>query len=141
MFSLIITIISIALVGALAVASIYYGGDAFSQGTGKASVTALVNQYQQIKGAADLYHIENMSAPTDISDLTTEYLETQPDPSEYASGDWEISSGDISLSGIETDLCTYINDGDPDDSDSEAPYPSFECNSTDSKFQLKGSGT
>ena len=42
MFSLIITIISIALVAALAVATIYYGGDAFNQGTTKAKASTIV---------------------------------------------------------------------------------------------------
>ena len=36
MFSLIITIISVALVAALALATLYYGGDAFNEGRPKA---------------------------------------------------------------------------------------------------------
>lgn len=59
MFSLIITIISIALVAALAVASVYYGGSAFSQGTAKAQASTLVAQAQQIAGANTLYANDN----------------------------------------------------------------------------------
>jgi len=59
MFSLIITIISIALVAALAVASVYYGGAQFSQGTAKAQAAPLVSQAQQIAGANTLYANDN----------------------------------------------------------------------------------
>jgi type II secretory pathway pseudopilin PulG len=55
MFSLIITIISIALVAALAVATIYYGGTAFTTGSTKAQAAGLVSSAQQIAGAEVLY--------------------------------------------------------------------------------------
>jgi hypothetical protein len=52
MFSLIITIISIALVAALALATIYYGGTAFNKGSSEARASQLINEGQQINGAA-----------------------------------------------------------------------------------------
>jgi hypothetical protein len=52
MFSLIITIISIALVTALALATIYYGGSAFRQGADAAGAARLINEGQQLSGAA-----------------------------------------------------------------------------------------
>jgi sensor histidine kinase regulating citrate/malate metabolism len=48
MFSLIITIISIALVAAIAVATLYYGGTQFSQGTAKATADQIISAAQQI---------------------------------------------------------------------------------------------
>lgn len=51
MFSLIITIISIALVAALALATIYYGGTAFNKGSAEAKASQLINEGQQINGA------------------------------------------------------------------------------------------
>lgn len=51
MFSLIITIISIALVAALALATIYYGGSAFNKGSAEAKASQLINEGQQINGA------------------------------------------------------------------------------------------
>jgi len=51
MFSLIITIIAIALVAALAVSSIYYGGQAFSKGSLEAESARFVNGLQQVKAA------------------------------------------------------------------------------------------
>jgi hypothetical protein len=55
MFSLIITIISIALVAAIAVATLYYGGTQFSQGTAKATADQIISAAQQIAGANTLY--------------------------------------------------------------------------------------
>lgn len=58
MFSLIITIISIALVAALALATIYYGGSAFRQGADAAHVgqvicgTAVASSLRARKGKA-----------------------------------------------------------------------------------------
>lgn len=55
MFNLIVVVISIALLAIIAVASIFYGGDAWTQSSEKANVTTLINQGQQISGAAALY--------------------------------------------------------------------------------------
>jgi hypothetical protein len=80
MFSLIITIISIALVAALAVASVYYGGSAFSQGTAKASASTLVAQAQQIAAANTLYANDHAGTFTnDVGVLLSEgYLSAIP---------------------------------------------------------------
>lgn len=67
MFSLIITIISIALVAALAVASVYYGGNAFQQGTAKAQASTLVAQAQQIAAANTLYANDHAGVRADDS--------------------------------------------------------------------------
>jgi Tfp pilus assembly protein PilN len=47
-FSLLITIISIALVAALALAALYYGGSAFNKGSAAAQSTQLLNESQQL---------------------------------------------------------------------------------------------
>lgn len=72
MFSLIITIISIALVAALALATLYFGGDAFERGSSEAQASKLVLQSQQISGALSLYEIDHGSLPntSDLSFLT-----------------------------------------------------------------------
>jgi hypothetical protein len=46
MFLLIITIIAIALVVALALATLYYGGDAFNKGSAEANASKVINQGQ-----------------------------------------------------------------------------------------------
>lgn len=59
MFQLIVAVISIALVAALAIASLYYGGQAFQKSSLKANVTTLVNAGQQIAGAQALYKTDH----------------------------------------------------------------------------------
>lgn len=93
MFALIITIISIALVAALAIASIYYGGTAFSQGTAQAQASTIVNQAQQIGAGVTLYENDNGgTAPTAVSDLVSTYLQALPTPPSSASGAYALSS-------------------------------------------------
>lgn len=55
MFSLIITIISIALVAGLTVATLFYGGAAFTQNSAKSTAAALVSQAQQVASGNTLY--------------------------------------------------------------------------------------
>lgn len=71
MFSLIISIVSIALVVALAAATMYYGGDALAGGRNSADATAYVTAAQQIGGAA-VMHINTQPAnPATVADLVT----------------------------------------------------------------------
>ena len=67
MFSLIISIIAIALVAALAGASVYYGGSAFNKGTAGADASAFVNAGQQIQGAFTLASTDGYSPTTLVS--------------------------------------------------------------------------
>lgn len=101
MFSLIITIISIALVAALAVASVYYGGNAFSQGTAKANASALVAQAQQIAAANTLYANDNSGVlAADTATLKTGgYLASVPEPNDKVSlNDYEFAGRVVTLS-------------------------------------------
>lgn len=109
MFQLIVAVISIALIAALAIASIFYGGDAFTKSSEKANVTTLVNQAQQIAGAAALYKTDfgvnvygadpSVAYPvtTGSTLLTEKYLANAPTASKVASGDWEIVDGRVTI--------------------------------------------
>ncbi len=79
MFSLIISIIAIALVAALALASIYYGGSAFNEGTAKADASTLINQGQQIQAAITMQNVNRDSAVTTLADLKPDYLQEVPE--------------------------------------------------------------
>jgi hypothetical protein len=59
MFALIIAIIAIALTVYLAVSTLFYGGDALSNGSARAIASAFINQGQQINGAHTLYKNDN----------------------------------------------------------------------------------
>lgn len=80
MFSLIVSIISIALVAVLAAASIYYGGDAFTKGSAKALASTVVTQAQQISSANTLYKNDNggVSAANVAALVTGNYLASEP---------------------------------------------------------------
>ncbi len=83
MFSLIITIISIALVAALALATLYYGGTAFNRGAAGAAAARLINEGQQINGAVALYRADFASGATttvatSLATLPAGYLASVP---------------------------------------------------------------
>ena len=65
MFSLIITIVSIALVVALVAATMYHGGDTLTQGRVTADAAAFVSGAQQIAGAQVMHlSLEGTAATT-----------------------------------------------------------------------------
>ena len=112
MFSLIITIISIALVAALAVATIYYGGDAFNQGTTKAKASTIVNQAQQVAGANTLFKSNTGSFAGTVSDLVSNaYLGSAPVSADldvtYAIGTNNLVTA--TLKSTAGEICKQIN--------------------------------
>jgi hypothetical protein len=93
MFNLIVAVISIALIAAMAAASIFYGGAAFGSGTAQAQASTLINNGQQISGAQQLYMIENsgnrngVNLMTDPNGLVAQgYLQAVPTPPANSTG-------------------------------------------------------
>lgn len=79
MFSLIITIVSIALVVALVAATMYHGGDTLTQGRTTADAAAFVSGAQQVGGAAVMYLSLEGDAAASVADLVTaKYLASEP---------------------------------------------------------------
>ena len=120
MFNLIISIIAIALVVALAGASLYYGGDAFSEGSSKAKASAFVNQAQQIQAAATLYKTQEGGSPSAIQDLLDrDYMASNPVTAVPTTAGWELETGYVVArsavsgtadAGITLDICAKINE-------------------------------
>lgn len=124
MFSLIITIISIALVAALALATIYYGGSAFNRGSASANATKLMTQSQQILGADRLYRVDHegtmppsMQALVDggyLKSIPTAAIDTKF-TAQAATVSWEMvstSSGrgyQFTASSVDAESCKNIN--------------------------------
>lgn len=113
MFQLIVAVISIALVAALAIASIFYGGDAFTKSSEKAVVTTLINQGQQIAGAAALYKTDNgVAAPageiTVGHALVGDYLAAAPSGSKVTSGNWYLSADEAQIAYDSTADATSV---------------------------------
>jgi hypothetical protein len=107
MFSLIITVISIGLVAALAVATMYYGGDTFMQGKPDAEAARYINEGQQISGAIRLYQAEQHgNLPQDLgADLVPVYLKQMPE----SGVNWGIATDAIIKSVEDTQTCERIN--------------------------------
>lgn len=117
MFQLIVAVIAIALVIALTLASIYYGGEAFTRSSLKANVAAMVNQAQQISGAHTLYKVDNAQDAAVIGDLEGEYISSIPTPPEaIANGSaWTLNAVDdtvdVALTGDaagNTEVCAEV---------------------------------
>lgn len=105
MFSLIIAVVSIAIVALLAVAAVYYGGDAFTQGQATADAAKLINGGQQLAGAVQMYRNDTGMVPADLSLLTSDggrYLRALPD------GDW-IQGQNAILAAVTEAKCLDIN--------------------------------
>lgn len=108
MFSLIITIISIALVAALALATIYYGGDAFTKGGDAAKASQLINEGQQLQGALTLRSVQDPTAPALVagapSPLLAGYLSQLP-------ADWVVNSTQTAFLSpkVSPAVCVEVN--------------------------------
>lgn len=112
MFSLIITIISIALVAALALATLYYGGDAFNRGSAGATASRLINEGQQINGAVTLANADAAAGGTAVTDLaglvTAGYLSQLPGMF-AAQGTTTLAAGIVKVAAGSADVCTEVN--------------------------------
>lgn len=112
MFSLIITIVSIALVVALIGATMYYGGDTLSQGRAKADASAYVSGAQQVVGALQMYNAMESGQPDSLDDLiTAKYLSSLP---VMKSGTWTIPSDAtadriLTITVDNAEVCESIN--------------------------------
>jgi hypothetical protein len=123
MFSLIITIVAIALVVALAVAVIYYGGDTSSRAMVRSSSNTLLNQASQINAAGTMAVANGAGWPAEAPIFAEPYLKAMPVPprSAYVAGiepaasDWEYYLSDKSAhhfvlrDKINREVCLAIN--------------------------------
>lgn len=108
MFSLILTIVSIALVAALALATLYYGSTAFNKGSEQAQASKIINSGAQIQGAATLRAAETADdKDKELDTLTTlvseKYLAAIPE------GDWTVVNGGVVRLGLEQKVCEALN--------------------------------
>lgn len=124
MFSLIITIFAIALVVALIIVTVYYGGPVFKGNSAKIAAETLINQSMQIATARQIAIAQGRALPVGAAvNLPEDLLRTMPTPpsSSYVTGspaqaDWEYYVPGISSHfGITTKInkgaCMEINRG------------------------------
>lgn len=116
MFSLIISIISIALVAALAAATVYFGGAAFNKGSAGADASTFINAGQQIAGAFTLASADGHS-PLTVDDLnngsavtkTEVYLAQIPS---YKGTTLALDTTDknyVVVAGVSGQICDEVN--------------------------------
>lgn len=107
MFSVIIVVISIALVALVALATMYFGGDTFLQGKPESEAARYINEGQQVSAAIRLYQAENHGElPSDLrADLVGHYLKDMPE----SGANWNIASDAIVKAVENAETCETVN--------------------------------
>lgn len=114
MFNLILAAICIVIVAILAIAGIFYGGNAFSLAGDKGRYAQYLNHGEQIAAAIKLYQNDKGAAPSGTSRAIVQILST-PDASgrNYLSGspvgDWYVTEGIIYRKLLDNDECKRMN--------------------------------
>jgi len=75
MANLIVTVIAIVLVGAMALAAVYYGGAAWNKSQSQGEAGSISNEAMQVEGAISVFHGEKNRYPSDMTELVdSEYI-------------------------------------------------------------------
>lgn len=103
MFSLIITIISVVLVGLLTVATIYYIGSTEDR-VQQAKVQKVLNENAQVSGALTIYRQDKGGPPEELQDLVAEGYLTSALSQEF------VAEEDYIVTGVDgREQCVLIN--------------------------------
>ena len=145
MFSLIITIVSIALVVALVAATMYYGGDTLTEGRTRADASAFISGGQQIAGAIQLQKALNPDQATTEYDTVPELITAKrmTGAPEAKGNGWTItfdSAGNTITSTVtEQAVCDAINKqaGEATPDAVTAINGTYGCISADKTFTFK----
>lgn len=109
MFSLIATIIAVALVAALALVTLFYGGSVMNTGSDRAAIARYLSEGTQVQGALELYRVENGELPTGTVDqikqqlLDGHFLKTWPN------GSWTLVNDYAVRTDLSLDACLQVN--------------------------------
>lgn len=110
MFSLIIVIISIALVAALALATLYYGGNIVEDGQARAQATKVIQESNQVTGALELYKADNGAFPAGTSEQIQQALLAGDYLKQIPSGEWNFETNFAVRSDLSEESCQSINE-------------------------------
>ncbi|MCE6959706.1 hypothetical protein LAZ40_11815 [Cereibacter sphaeroides] len=118
MFNLVVAVISVAIVAALSLASVYYGGTSYTGSVARVDAATLVYGGQQIWGAQQLHmarHAGERYRGSDVSAfIGMDYLTSVPKPPDGATtGDWVLTpDGGLALIALDPEeapnLCAMI---------------------------------
>jgi hypothetical protein len=95
MFQLIVVVIAIVIVAMLVIAGIYFGGEAFNDGSARASYAQNVNSAAQIEGALQLYYQDHVKYPATQDMLLLYELHDQTYLKDIPIGDWKVQPDSI----------------------------------------------
>lgn len=109
MFSLVITIISIALVTVLAIAAIIYTGIAFTNAGASARVSQTVQEGAQIATAIQVYRVYEGALPSGTSEEISQELINKKYLSIVPAGDWVFKQEMAVHEGVDEQLCRKVN--------------------------------
>ena len=110
MFSLLVTIIAIALVALIAVASVMYGGKALNNATSAARISQTIQEGAQISSAVQVYRVYEGAYPSGKADeiaqelVAKKYLATMP------AGNWVFKPGLAVREDIDAQMCEAVNE-------------------------------
>jgi hypothetical protein len=109
MFALIVTIISIALVGLIALATLYYGGDSINQGAEQAAISRYLSEGVQVQGALELYRVDNGVLPTGTKEQIQQQLLDGHYLKSWPAGEWTLVNDYAVRTDLSLSACEAIN--------------------------------
>lgn len=119
MFSLVISIVAIALVALLALAAIFYGAPAMREARARTDASTLIHQSSQILAAAEVLHVDQRRWSASVDEFVAlGYLKVVPPAPRTASSSaaatlWTQPSTLVPtywvLKAVDTDVCQAVN--------------------------------
>ena len=109
MFSLIITSAAIVLVAALALATIFYGSDAFNKGTEKAMAARAIQEGNQIIAALEVYRADTEALPSGDAETIKNTLLSGDYLKQWPNNEWTLETGYAKRTGLNESECLAVN--------------------------------
>lgn len=109
MFSLIITILSIFLVAALALATLYYGGNTFDKYFSSATTSQYLAEGTQVQGAIELFKADTGALPTGTNEEIQQKLLDAGYLTAWPTGAWELRNDLVVRTNLSQGACEAVN--------------------------------
>lgn len=105
MFSLILSLMVVALIGIVVFMGSYYMGNGAFAAKDQASATTVINGASQINGAIKLYEAQHRGNPPESLDAMVEagYMKSIPD------GEWAFADDAVKNTGVKESICQQVN--------------------------------
>lgn len=105
MFSLILSLLVMALIGVVVFMGSYYMGDGAFAAKDQASAATVINGASQINGAIKLYEVQHRGNPPESLDTIVEegYLKSIPQ------GEWAFADDAVQNTGVKEATCRQVN--------------------------------